>query len=137
MRTVKERIRQAAIDSEPLTQPNMEKAMEKFVSSTCAQVALLGLQMVWTRDTQESMYKSKSDKKAISEALNRQRSYLFRLSDSTTQEIANKLDRTKLETLITIQLHQVEIIETLHKRFQGKKVSSRLLFGVFGCVVLH
>jgi dynein heavy chain, axonemal len=120
MRTMKEKIRQAAIDGEPLTQPNMEKAMERFINNNCAQVALLGMQFVWTRDTHDSLATSRSDKRSLIDAHARQRAYLIMLSDSTTQDIANKLERTQLETLITIQLHQVEILDQLKAKFPQK-----------------
>ncbi|MGH0159990.1 UNVERIFIED_CONTAM: hypothetical protein FKN15_038542 [Acipenser sinensis] len=67
----------------------------EFQSMFPAQIGLLGIQMVWTRDSEEALGITKNDKK-----------------DMTTRDLT-KIERTKYETLITVHVHQKDIFDDL------------------------
>jgi dynein heavy chain len=50
--------------------------LEQFVFSHPAQVALLGLQLQWTADTQAALVAAKADKAAMSRALKKSEALL-------------------------------------------------------------
>lgn len=94
----------------------------EFIKKHCGQVSLMGIQMLWTSDVSEALTRSKSDKAAINNAATNQRSVLAQLSELTTKEIPTKMERTKIETLVTIQVHQVDVVEFLVSLYKEKKI---------------
>ncbi|XP_036361906.1 dynein heavy chain 5, axonemal-like [Octopus sinensis] len=93
------------------TSDPMFKLIE-FQNAYPAQVGLLGLQIMWTRDSEEALSRARVDKKIMGTINDKFGDILNELINVTMQELS-KVDRTKFETLVTIHVHQKDIFEDL------------------------
>lgn len=96
-----------------------EQGLEEFVFSHPAQVALLGLQFQWTADTQAALVAARSDKGAVTKALKKAEAILRELVSITLRTDLTRIQRTNLETCITVHMHQKEATEELVKKKVG------------------
>src|SRR6218665_1451378 len=76
------------------------------------QVGLLGLQMVWTTESEAALVASRGDRRVMQLTNQKFLDILNQLIDVTTQELARN-ERTKFETLISIHVHQKDIFDDL------------------------
>lgn len=106
-----------AAASECITMP-----FRQFVNKSCGQLALLGLQILWTSQCQEALSKARSNKQAMIETNKLQLATLTDLSSWCLEDLGSKMNRIKIETLVTVQVHQRDVFADLTKRFRDRKL---------------
>lgn len=84
--------------------------LREFIDGYPSQVALLGIQMRWTSKVQECLERSPRERLA---EFNKGRDYVFSMMNELTamclEDFESKLLRTKIETLVTIHVHQRDL----------------------------
>jgi dynein heavy chain len=103
--TLRDIVRDGSSDSDSMK-------MDDFIEKYCAQVCLLGLQLNWTAKVTDALAKAKSDKGIMNSTSKTINGVLADLISGTARDMT-KLRRTNVETLITIQVHQKDIMDTL------------------------
>ena len=104
---------------------NIQAKLRDFVRSSCGQYALLGLQQLWTSDLEEAL--RAGTKGALTRARQKHDDVQADLSAWCLQAIESKLERRKIETLVTIQVHQTQIIadlQAMQKATRGLQLSA-------------
>ena len=107
--TVKSVIKQAHEDVN-------EQDLETFIFQHPAQISLLGIQFLWTSDTQGALTVAKKEKSAMQKAFKKTDAILKEMIVITTRPTLGKNDRKNLETCITVHVHQRDTSEDLIKK---------------------
>ena len=87
------------------------------------QFALLGIQLMWTTDVQDALMVCMQKRNALKDANHRSTQILSELSSWCLQDLKTKMNRTKIETLITIQVHQRDVLNHLHHLYKNKQIA--------------
>ncbi len=80
--------------------------IEQKITEYQAQVALLGVQIIWTVNTEEAINKPSKDRTA---EMDKKRKLIWAimemLSKMCLSDIKSKVQRLKVETLVTVHVH--------------------------------
>lgn len=87
----------------------LNMGFREFVKEYQSQIALLGIQILWTTKVTEALERPKlADKNAeFAKKKNDIDKIMKELTGMCLEDIPTKLERTKIETLVTIHVHQV------------------------------
>lgn len=83
----------------------------------CGQYALLGIQLMWTADVEHALMVVKKEKNAMRHVDQKTLNILNIMADWCRGELGSKLTRTKVETLVTIHVHQRDVVSALLKLY--------------------
>lgn len=99
-----------------------EVGLKQLVDTHSAQMSLLGLQLAWTTDCQTALERAKFSKSVISDTNKKQLSILAELSSWCLEDLPGKMYRIKVETLVTIQVHQRDVFADLAKAYKERRL---------------
>ncbi|DBA03213.1 TPA: hypothetical protein N0F65_003933 [Lagenidium giganteum] len=97
-------------------------SLREFVSKFCGQFALLGIQLSWTTECQDALQKCRTTKGIMQQTAKKHSTMLSELSSWCLTDLGTKMTRTKVETLITIQVHQRDCFAELCRLYKEKKI---------------
>lgn len=75
----------------------------------------MGIQFQWTADSQTALAAAKNDKAVMAKAVKKCDTLLRELVDITTRDLS-KNDRTNVETIVTVHVHQRDTFEDLVRK---------------------
>jgi dynein heavy chain len=119
--TMKDVARSCASDM--VSVQNDLQQLRSFVDAYIAQFALLGVQMLWTKDLQEALEQMRVKKNAMKDCNSRQTDILREMSSWCLQELGSGVNRRKIETLVTIHVHQRDVTNELAALARSKKLT--------------
>ena len=123
--TMKDICRRCAEEVEQAIESKMEiEGLRSFVDNMPPQYALLGIQLMWTLDVTKALDECRVKKSGVAECTKKQTAILSELSSWCLEELPNKMTRTKYECLVTIQVHQRDVMADLNSFFKQKKLHS-------------
>jgi dynein heavy chain len=96
--------------------------LRPLVDENIAQFALLGVQIMWTYETQNALESCQFKKNAMKENSQKQLQVLSEMSSWCLQDLGTKVNRKKIETLVTVHVHQRDIAQELAQLVRAKKV---------------
>ena len=96
--------------------------LRPLVDKNIAQFALLAIQIMWTYETQTALELCRTKKNAMKENSQRQLQVLSEMSSWCLQDLGTKVNRKKIETLVTVHVHQRDIAQELAQLVRSKKV---------------
>lgn len=98
-----------------------QMSLAEFVQTNCAQFALLGIQFLWTTQCQEALHNSKTSKTIIPETNKQQLAILQELSSWCLSDLKTTMNRRKIETLVTIHVHQRDVFNDIAMLYRERK----------------
>jgi dynein heavy chain len=119
--TMKELCEQCAIEIS-MTSAELSN-LRKFVDNSCGQYALLGLQLMWTNDTETALVAIKKEKNALRDVTSKASNVLSTLSSWCLQDLGTKLNRMKIETLVTVQVHMRDVLNDIYSLYRAKRIA--------------
>lgn len=99
----------------------LSQPVRQFVNKSCGQFALLGLQVWWTTHCTDALNRVKTNKSIMSETAKLITSVLSDLSSWCLEDLGSQMNRVKIETLITIQVHQRDVFFDMNRLYKERK----------------
>ena len=96
--------------------------LRPLVDKNIAQFALLAIQLMWTYETQNALELCRVKKNSMKDNSQRQLQVLSEMSSWCLQDLGTKVNRKKIETLVTVHVHQRDIAQELMQLVRTKKV---------------
>lgn len=99
-----------------------EKNLKDFIFQYQSQIALLGVQIIWAQRVEECLEKSQKEKPA---ELSRKGKDFQKMKDDLVDLCltdVDKLQRCKIETLVTIHVHQVDVFKEISDACRSNKI---------------
>lgn len=88
--------------------------LKEFLQAYSAQVSLLGIQILWTSKMTEALEKTGKNERATMEQKKKDIQQMLEvLTAMCLEPITSSIERTKIETLVTIHVHQRDITNEL------------------------
>eukprot|EP00392_Amoebophrya_sp_AT5.2_P015403 g15605.t1 len=99
-------------------------SVKDFAEKYIAQIALLGIQVVWTVDFQDALVKmSKEKDKTIMALTNKKFVQIMQdLVGACLMDLGSVMNRTKFETLVTVHVHQKDLFQEVWQKVKAHKV---------------
>ena len=97
--------------------------LRPLVDRSIAQFALLAVQIMWTLETQGALEVCRTKKSAMKDNKVRQIQVLTEMASWCLQDLGPKVNRKKIETLVTVHVHQRDIADELTVLVKQKKVT--------------
>ncbi|RYG67614.1 hypothetical protein EON64_07065, partial [archaeon] len=97
--------------------------LRNFVDNNIAQFSLLGIQILWTTDMQLALEQMKTKKNSMKDCNTRQNEILRIMSSWCLQDLGSAVNRRKIETLVTIHVHQKDVTNDLTQLARNKKIT--------------
>jgi len=107
--TVKQIIKRSTRDVEVM-------GREEFIFGYPAQISLLGMQIQWTTQVQSALIAAKTKKDIMNSTQKKVASIMSEMINLTTNPELTPNQRTNLETVITVYVHQRDVTDELVKR---------------------
>ena len=96
--------------------------LRSLVDKNIAQFALLSVQLMWSYETQTALEQCRIKKNIMKENSQRQMQVMSEMSSWCLQDLGTSVNRRKIETLVTVHLHQRDIAQELMQLVRAKKV---------------
>jgi len=96
--------------------------LRTLVDQNIAQFALLAVQLMWSYETQTALEQYRTNKNIMKENSQNQLQVLSEMSSWCLQDLGTSMNRKKIETLVTVHLHQRDIAQELTQLVRAKKV---------------
>jgi len=97
--------------------------LREFIAAYPSQVALLGIQMVWTNKVQDCLERPAREKLQELDRKKKDVKQIFdELSAMCLEDIESKLTRKSIETMVTIHVHQRDLFQKIHEDCKAHRI---------------
>lgn len=96
--------------------------LRPLIDGNIAQFSLLAIQIMWTCETQDALDQIHIKKTAMKDNSQRQLRILSEMSSWCLQDLGTKVNRRKIETLVTVHVHQRDISQELAQLVKSKRI---------------
>lgn len=96
--------------------------LPEFVNAYPSQVALLGIQMLWTNKVTECLERTRDRNQEFEKKKREVAGMMAELTKLCISDLPNKLIRTKIETLVTIHVYQQDCFNTIQDDVKAHKI---------------